>query len=162
MVNFKFFSKICWKHDTSLQLLGIHYSSALTLPCYHFLFARYLGLTKCHFSSDILVPFPDLRDLYSQGPYPFCQCKTSISLLWCFSWVILNEWTHFFEYNEIQCFILINKYNKNFITILRDDANSNLGDYWKQPIDPLFDGLHASKNVSIRPSTYHKTWWSTY
>ena len=27
-VNSKFFSKICWKHDTPLQLLGIHYCSA--------------------------------------------------------------------------------------------------------------------------------------
>ena len=36
-----------------------------TVPFYHFLFSRYLGLTKCHFSSDILVPFPDLSNLYS-------------------------------------------------------------------------------------------------
>ena len=36
-----------------------------TVPFYHFLFSRYLGLTKRHFSSDILVPFPDLSDLYN-------------------------------------------------------------------------------------------------
>ena len=35
------------------------------VPFYHFLFSRYLDLTKCHFSSDILVPFPDLSNLYS-------------------------------------------------------------------------------------------------
>ena len=42
----------------------------------------------------------------------------------------MNEWTHsyIFEYNDIQSFILIIKYNKSFITILRDDANSNLAD----------------------------------
>ena len=33
---------------------------------YHFLFSGYLGLTKRHFSSDILVPFPDSSDLYSR------------------------------------------------------------------------------------------------
>ena len=75
-VNSKVFSKICWKHDTPLQLLGIHYST-LSLSSafysntrvstfYHFLLSRYLGLTKRHFSSDILVPFPDLSDLYSR------------------------------------------------------------------------------------------------
>ena len=36
-----------------------------TVPFYHFLFSRYLGLTKRHFSLDILVPFPDSSDLYS-------------------------------------------------------------------------------------------------
>ena len=38
-----------------------------TVPFYHFLFSRYLGLTKHHFSSDILVPFPDLSNLYCRG-----------------------------------------------------------------------------------------------
>ena len=38
-------------------------------PFYHFLFSRYLGLTKRHFSSDILVPFPDSSDLYSRDVY---------------------------------------------------------------------------------------------
>ena len=33
-----------------------------TLPFYHFLFSRYLDLTERHFSSDILVPFPDSSD----------------------------------------------------------------------------------------------------
>ena len=35
-----------------------------TVPFYHFLFSRYLHLTKRHFSSDILVSFLDLSDLY--------------------------------------------------------------------------------------------------
>ena len=38
-----------------------------TVPFYHFLFSRYLDLTKRHFSSDILVPFPDSSDMYSRG-----------------------------------------------------------------------------------------------
>ena len=37
-----------------------------TVLFYHFLFSRYLGLSKHHFSSDILVPFPDSSDLYSR------------------------------------------------------------------------------------------------
>ena len=37
-----------------------------TLCFYHFLFSRYPGLSKRHFSSDILVPFPDSSD--------FCSC----------------------------------------------------------------------------------------
>ena len=37
-----------------------------TVPFCHFLFSRYLGLAKRHFSSDILVPFPNLSDLYSR------------------------------------------------------------------------------------------------
>ena len=66
-VNCKFFSKSFQKHDTPLQLLGIHYSSTFyKIPFYHFLFSRYLGLTKRHFSSDIFVPFPDSSDLYSR------------------------------------------------------------------------------------------------
>ena len=56
-VNSNFFLEICWKHDTSLQSRGIHYSSAL-IPFYHYLFSRYLVLADHHFSSDILVPFP--------------------------------------------------------------------------------------------------------
>ena len=36
-----------------------------TVHFYHFLFSRYLTLTKCHFLSDILVPFPDSNNLYS-------------------------------------------------------------------------------------------------
>ena len=51
---------------TPLQLVGIHCSSALTVPSYHFLFSRCLDLTERHFLSDILVPFPDSRDLYSR------------------------------------------------------------------------------------------------
>ena len=53
---------------TPLQWLGIHYSGAfliIPVPIYHFLFSRYLDLTKCHFSGDILVPFPDLSNLHS-------------------------------------------------------------------------------------------------
>ena len=40
-----------------------------TVPFYHFLFSRYLGLTKRHFLSDILVPFPDSSDLYSRDVF---------------------------------------------------------------------------------------------
>ena len=36
------------------------------VPCYHFLFSRYLDLTECHFLSDIFIPFPDLSNLYSR------------------------------------------------------------------------------------------------
>ena len=39
----------------------------LTVPFCHFLFSRYLDLTECPFSSDILVPFPDLSDFYSRA-----------------------------------------------------------------------------------------------
>ena len=51
-------------------MLGIHYSSTFySTPFtvqHHFLFSRYLELTERHFLSDILVPFPDLSDLYSR------------------------------------------------------------------------------------------------
>ena len=42
----------------------------------------------------------------------------------------MNEWTHIFSNiaNDKQSFILIIKYNKDFIIILKDDANSNLAD----------------------------------
>ena len=33
------------------------------VPFYHFLLLRYLVLAERHFSSDILVPFPDSRNL---------------------------------------------------------------------------------------------------
>ena len=36
-----------------------------TVPFYHFSFSRYLELVECHFSSDILVPFPGSGVLYS-------------------------------------------------------------------------------------------------
>ena len=38
-----------------------------TVPFYHFLLSRYLDLAERQFSSDILVRFPDSRDLYSRG-----------------------------------------------------------------------------------------------
>ena len=65
-VNSNFVLEICWKHDnTSLQLLGIHNSSAFySIPFYHVLFLRYLVLVELHFSSDILVPFQDSNNLY--------------------------------------------------------------------------------------------------
>ena len=37
-----------------------------TVSFYHFLFSRYLELAERHFSSDILVPFPDSGVLYSR------------------------------------------------------------------------------------------------
>ena len=36
-----------------------------TVPLNHILLSRYLVLVERHFSSDILVPFPDLCNLYS-------------------------------------------------------------------------------------------------
>ena len=41
-----------------------------------------------------------------------------------------EQWmnTYIFEFYDIQSFILIIKYNKSFIALLRDDANSNLAD----------------------------------
>ena len=39
-----------------------------TVPFYHFLFSKYLELAERHFSSDILVPFPESGVLYSRGP----------------------------------------------------------------------------------------------
>ena len=36
-----------------------------TVPFYHFLISRYLVLAEHHFLSDILVPFPDSRNLYN-------------------------------------------------------------------------------------------------
>ena len=44
-----------------------------TVLFYHFLFSRYLDLTKPHFSSDILVPFPYWSNLYSRV---FNKCLT--------------------------------------------------------------------------------------
>ena len=41
-----------------------------TVPLYHFLFLRYLVLAERHFSSDILVPFPDSSNLYSCAYVP--------------------------------------------------------------------------------------------
>ena len=67
-VNSKFFFSICWKHDTPLQWLGI-VLLLFTIPFYHFQFSRYLDLTEHHFSSDILVPFLDLSDLYSHEAF---------------------------------------------------------------------------------------------
>ena len=37
-----------------------------TVPFYHFLFLKYLVLAERHFSSDSLVPFPDLCNLYTR------------------------------------------------------------------------------------------------
>ena len=47
---------------------------------------------------------------------------------WMNEW--MNEWMnrYIFECNDIQCFILMNKYNKRFATMLKDDANSILTD----------------------------------
>ena len=64
-VNSKFFQKSVRNmiHHCNRQAFII--LVLFTVPFYHFLFSRYLGLTKRHFSSDILVPFPDSSDLYS-------------------------------------------------------------------------------------------------
>ena len=43
-----------------------------TVSFYHFSFSRYLELAERHFSSDILVPFPDSGVLYSRGKSSVC------------------------------------------------------------------------------------------
>ena len=48
-----------YNHETLVVLV------LFTVALYHFLFSRYLELAERHFPSDILVPFPDLRVLYS-------------------------------------------------------------------------------------------------
>ena len=67
-----------------------------TVPFYHFLFSRYLRLTERYLSSDILIPFPDLSDLYSRdnllpdcafGPFICVCCKSCMS---GFSAYVLN------------------------------------------------------------------------
>ena len=65
-VNSNCFLEICWKHDTSLQLLGIMILVLFTVPFYHFLFLRYLVLAEHHFLSDNLVPFSNSCNLYIQ------------------------------------------------------------------------------------------------
>ena len=49
-----------YNHETVVLVL-------FTVSFYHFLFSRYLELAERHFSSDILVPFPDSGVLYSRG-----------------------------------------------------------------------------------------------
>ena len=49
-----------YNHETLVVLV------LFTVPFYHFSFSRYLELAECHFSSDILVPFPNLGVLYSR------------------------------------------------------------------------------------------------
>ena len=58
-----------------------------TIPLHHFLFSRYLSLTKHHFSSDFLVPFPDSSDLYSHIRLQSINCLVCRS----FSFAIKNE-----------------------------------------------------------------------
>ena len=50
-----------------------------TVPFYYIVLSRYLGLTKRHFSSDILVPFPDLSDFYSCG---YTRARNTKIKLW--------------------------------------------------------------------------------
>ena len=50
-----------YNHETLVVLV------LFTVPFYHFSFSRYLELAERHFSSDILVPFPDSGVLYSSG-----------------------------------------------------------------------------------------------
>ena len=66
-VNSKFFQKSVRNmiHHCNRQAFII--LVLFTVPFYHFLFSRYLDLTKRHFSSDILVPFPDSSNLYSRA-----------------------------------------------------------------------------------------------
>ena len=66
-LNSNLYLEICQKHDTSLQSRDISYFSAFYSIVLSFLFSRYLELAERHFSSDILVPFPDSGVLYSRG-----------------------------------------------------------------------------------------------
>ena len=63
--NSNFVLEIFWKHDISLQLLGIHNSSAFYSTLIPFSLLKILVLAERQFSSDILVPFPDSHNLYS-------------------------------------------------------------------------------------------------
>ena len=69
VVNSNFFLEIFWKHDKSLQSLGVHDSSAFYQ--YHFI------IFCSHFSSDILVPSPDSSNLYSGHNNTFCAKTTN-------------------------------------------------------------------------------------
>ena len=64
-VNSNFFQKFVGNmiHHYNCQAFMI--LVLFTVPFYHFLFLRYLVLAERHFLSDILVPFPDLCNLYS-------------------------------------------------------------------------------------------------
>ena len=66
-VNYKFFFKKLLETCTSCNHQAFVILVLFTEPFYHFLFSRYLDLTKHHFLSDISVPFPDQSDLYSHG-----------------------------------------------------------------------------------------------
>ena len=59
----KYNSRKTSKIDQSYPTLW--YLELFTVSFYHFSFLRYLELAECHFSSDILVPFPDSGVLYS-------------------------------------------------------------------------------------------------
>ena len=65
-VNSKFFQKSVRNMIHHCNRYAFIILVLFTVPFYHFLFSRYLGLTKRHFSSDIFVPFPDSSDLYSR------------------------------------------------------------------------------------------------
>ena len=99
-----------------------------TVSFYHFLFSRCLGLTKRHFSSDILVPFPDSSDLYS------CVLLLQENLNWFWPWIIvrpflpLQLWSYgiFFQSKSLHehsstkwcktfdaCTWIISKFDKN-------------------------------------------------
>ena len=45
-VSSKFFSKFCWKHDTPLQSLGIHYSGAFYSTLLSFFVLKIFGLNS--------------------------------------------------------------------------------------------------------------------
>ena len=64
--NAKIFRRLDY---TPLQLhqTFIILAVCFTVPFYHFLFSRYLHLTERHFSSYILVPFPDSSYFYGHA-----------------------------------------------------------------------------------------------
>ena len=88
-----------------------------TVPFYHFLFSRYLDLTKRHFSSDVLVPFPDLSDSYSRvrnlhlpepgeltfqlQPILLSLDQISVFVLFVYQRLIKNEYQQFLGNQEL-------------------------------------------------------------
>ena len=140
-----FFWKICWKHDTLLQLLGIHYSSA---------FCSTLGfsdLTECHFSSYILVPFPDSSN--------FSSCVQFSCIM-----VRLSQGTFFavggdsFQWKMNLCSILCRSVSSTFslLSVLRDYVKiwfqGKLVVRWlvqKQPFLPFLTQPKSSNNYFL-------------
>ena len=75
-----------YNHETLVVLV------LFTVSFYHFLFSRYLELAERHFSSDILVPFPDSGVLYIRG---FTMGKLVITMIMTMvNQVFVAPWLH--------------------------------------------------------------------